>query len=320
MIVAAWMCGALFDDRKDEASASPLFSRRTLIAAGAVLVLIRFVLDNFNMGQVNTFVTMFAVAHVYLFAKKRKLAAAFALGIAVALKLTPGLLIVYHLARRRWAYAALCSAITAVVMAASFLPFGTRAPQVFSVFMNRTVKNQQGFNLAYSGNQSLRATLARAAGGPTESMEQMDATARQPTTVISMVAAAILLVLAVIAAALARSPAAAAPFFACYVLISPLSWKAHFVALILPVAYLIGQMLTLNDARWRRAIAVLLGAAFLLFTFTSHRLIGRVAADWADSHSLICLTALLVFFATVSVMLRPRASRKPGLIIGDETA
>jgi len=181
MLVTAWMCGALFDDVADADPSPPLLSRRMLIAAGAVLILIRFVLDNFNMGQVNTLVTMFAVAHVYLFTKNRKLASAFMLAIAVALKLTPGLLIVYHLARRRWRYAALCMAVTAAVMATSFLPFGTRAPQVFTVFVNRTVKNEQGFNLAYSGNQSLRATLARAVGGPTESMEQDDEVARKPT-------------------------------------------------------------------------------------------------------------------------------------------
>jgi len=130
----------------------------------------------------------------------------------------------------------------------------------------------------------------------------------------------ILLTLAIIAAGLARSPAAAAPFFACYVLISPLSWKAHFVALILPVAYLIGQMLSIKDKRWRRAIAVVLVIAFIVFTFTSHRLIGEPAAGWADAHSLICLSALLVFFATLSVMIRQGSLRKQGLINDDETA
>ena len=176
--------------------------------------------------------------------------------------------------------------------------------------MNRTVKNEQGFNLAYSGNQSLRAALARATGNATESFDQMDdPNVRQPTNVLTITGALVLLALAIIAAVFARSESAAAPFFACYVLISPLSWKAHFVALIFPVAFLIGQIFSINNKRLRRAITVVLFVAFVVFTFTSHRLIGKPAAGWADSHSLICAGALLIFFATVAVIIRQREPR-----------
>jgi alpha-1,2-mannosyltransferase len=305
---AAWMSASLVAD--DNERAEP--ARRVLISAGALFVVMRFVLDNFDMGQVNAVVTMFAVAHVYLFAKNRKLASALALAFAVALKLTPALLIAYHLARKRLRFAALCVAMTAIVMGASFLPFGQRAPQVFTIFVNRTVKNEQGFNLAYSGNQSLRAALARLTGGPAENFDQMDdPVMREPTNVVTILAALALLASAILAAALARSEAAAAPFFACYVLISPLSWKAHFVALIFPIAFLIGQMLSTTNKRFKRAIAVLLAVAFIVFTFTSHRLIGKPAAGWADSHSLICAGALLIFFATAGVIIGQRMIR-PG--------
>ncbi|HKS39882.1 MAG TPA: hypothetical protein VJX74_04660, partial [Blastocatellia bacterium] len=95
-----------------------------------------------------------------------------------------------------------------------------------------------------------------------------------------------------------------APFFACYVLLSPLSWKAHFVALIFPVAILIGKIFSINNERFRRVITVVLFIAFIVFTLTSHRLIGKSAAGWADSHSLICAGALLIFFTTVTVIMR----------------
>jgi hypothetical protein len=304
---AAWMSASLVAGDGPRAEPAPPISRRVLIAAGALLVVLRFVLDNFDMGQVNGVVTMLAVAHVYLFAKDRKLASALALALAVALKLTPALLIAYHLARRRLKFAALCVAITAILMGASFLPFGGRAPQVFAVFLNRTVKNEQGFNLAYSGNQSLRAALARLTGGPAENFDQLDdPIMREPTNVVTIIAALALLALAVIASVFTRSESAAALFFACYVLISPLSWKAHFVALIFPAAFLIGRMLSTSDKRFERAIAVTLAIAFVVFTFTSHRLIGKPAAGWADSHSLICAGALLIFFAAATVIIRQR--------------
>lgn len=309
-ISAAWMSASIVANDKEGTAPEPVYSRRVLICAGALLVLIRFVLDNFDMGQVNAVVTMFAVAHVYLFAKNRRLASAFALAFAVALKLTPALLIAYHLARKRLKFAALCSVVTAIMMAATFLPFGSRASDVFTIFVNRTVKNEQGFNLAYSGNQSLRAALARVSGGTTGNFDQMDDPAvRQPTNVSTIAVAVALLALAMAAAFFARSESAAAPFFACYVLLSPLSWKAHFVALIFPAAFLIAQMLSLNKGRLKRAIAALLFAAFAIFTLTSHRLIGKPAAGWADSHSLICAGALLIFFATVAVIIRRSVPR-----------
>ena len=99
MLSAAWMSASLVASGR-ERRACAAYSRRILISAGALLVVLRFVLDNFDMGQVNAVVTMFAVAHVYLFAKNRKLASALALAFAVSLKLTPALLIAYHLARK----------------------------------------------------------------------------------------------------------------------------------------------------------------------------------------------------------------------------
>ncbi len=307
---AAWMSASLVAGGKERAGPAPRYSRRVLISAGALLIVLRFVLDNFDMGQVNAVVTMCAVAHVYLFAKNRRLASALALAFAVSLKLTPALLIAYHLARKRLKFALLCTAVTATVLMASFLPFGSRAPDVFTTFVNRTVKNEQGFNLAYSGNQSLRAALARATSSDTGSFDQMDdPNVRQPTNILTITAALVLLAIAVIAASFARSESAAAPFFACYVLISPLSWKAHFVALIFPIAFLIGKLFSINDERLRRVITIVLFVAFVVFTFTSHRLIGKPAAGWADSHSLICAGALLIFFAAVAVIIRQRGLR-----------
>ncbi|HST22873.1 MAG TPA: glycosyltransferase family 87 protein, partial [Blastocatellia bacterium] len=285
---AAWMSASLVASGKQRAGPASLYSQRVLICAGALLIVLRFVLDNFDMGQVNAVVTMFAVAHVYLFAKDRKLASALALAFAVSLKLTPALLIAYHLARKRLNFALLCTVVTATMMMATFLPFGSRAPDVFATFVNRTVKNEQGFNLAYSGNQSLRAALARATSNATESFDQMDdPNVRQPTNALTITGALALLALAVIAAIFARSESAAAPFFACYVLLSPLSWKAHFVALIFPVAFLIEKIFSINNERFRRVITIVLFIAFIVFTLTSHRLIGKSAAGWADSHSLI---------------------------------
>ncbi|HEX8091423.1 MAG TPA: glycosyltransferase family 87 protein, partial [Blastocatellia bacterium] len=134
---------------------------RILIAASALLILIRFILDNFDFGQVNTVVAALGVAHVYFYAKGKKIASAVALVIAVSIKLTPIILILYHLAKLRLRFVVACVGLLVAVSLLSFLPFGSRAPGMFTVFVNRTVKNGQGFDLAFSGNQSLRGAVAR---------------------------------------------------------------------------------------------------------------------------------------------------------------
>ncbi|HKP11644.1 MAG TPA: glycosyltransferase family 87 protein, partial [Blastocatellia bacterium] len=141
--------------------ANDLTNRRSFIALLVGVILLRFILDNFKLGQVNVIIAMLAAAHVYCYVTNRRRWSVAAIALAVAIKLTPALLIAYHLARRRWRYAIICAACSGALMAASFLPFGERAPATFNVFFNRTVRNQQGFDLAYGGNQSLRGFVAR---------------------------------------------------------------------------------------------------------------------------------------------------------------
>src|SRR5205085_8043010 len=205
-----------------------------------------------------------------------------ALALAVAIKLTPALLLAYHLAKRRWLFAATCAGCAGVLMAASFLPFGARAAETFDVFFNRTVRNQQGFDLAYGGNQSLRGFVARlteaaqSAEHPQVSDSGSDGSVRQPSSALTLVLAAILFLVALAAAAVARSEmAAAAPFFCCMVMLSPLSWKAHFVILIPPVAFIVQCALQELLVAHRRRLFGVLVVVFALSNLTSKNLFGE---------------------------------------------
>src|SRR4030095_14922449 len=111
----------------------------------------RFVLDTFNLGQVNALVAALTLAHVYLYARDRKALSAVALVIAVSIKLTPALLLVYHLAKLRLKFAVACAALLVGVTAMSLLPFGESGTEAFQTFWNRTVQNEQGYDFAYSG-------------------------------------------------------------------------------------------------------------------------------------------------------------------------
>jgi Glycosyltransferase family 87 len=274
--------------------------KRILIGAGSLLILIRFVLDNFDFGQVNTIVAALAVAHVYFYVKGKKTASALALALAVSIKLTPIILILYHAARLRLRFVAACMGLLIVLTLLSFLPFGSRGFEAFAVFVNRTIKNGQGFDLAFSGNQSLRGVVARL----TETQDQKPdmyggQTTRRPTSALTLTLSIALVALSILSAFMARDDmAGAAPFFCCFVLLSPLSWKAHFVVLIFPIAYLIAATLAAPEKRRAYLIAVLI-AVFALFNITSPKVFGPGWGEWTDAHSLVAAGALLTYFAAV---------------------
>jgi alpha-1,2-mannosyltransferase len=273
-----------------------------LVAVASLVMLTRFTLSNFDMGQVNTLVIALAVAHVYLYRKQRRLASALILAIAISIKVTPAILILYHVARRRWIFSASTAAMTAALMAASFLPFGQSAPQAFDTFVSRTIKNEQGFDLAFHGNQSLRGASLRIADETAQDHRQIigGESSRKPTDGVALILSFILVALAFLTAARATGEvAAAAPFFCVMVMVSPLSWKEHFFALLLPVAYLVYQMLWSARPLQRKLLATVLAIAFLCFNVTSHKLIGVGAGDWAEAHSFITAAALLIYAASL---------------------
>jgi len=283
-----------------------------LVAAAAMMIVFRFVLDNFNLGQVNAIVTALAVAHVFLYARGKKLWSAVALAIAVSIKLTPAIFLVYHIAKLRLRFSIACIVLVGAITALSFLPMGTAAPSAFSEFANRTLRNEQGYNLADPGNQSLRGALARLTATITDGTRD-DSDSRMVFSGSTVLLSIIVLAAAVWGATRARDEMlAVAPFFCCAVILSPLSWKAHFIMLILPLVQLSGAILSSPRTR-RRLIAATLVTAFVLFNLTSPRVIGLGAAGWSDAHSFVFAGGLMVFIASLGTALMQKFGKQPGV-------
>jgi hypothetical protein len=188
------------------------------------------------------------------------------------------------------------------VTALSFAPLGLDAPVAFHEFVSRTIKNEQGYDLAYEGNQSLRGAVARMTSGSRhESYQAAAESSRRPSDAVTLLLSLALLGVAMLVASRARTELlAAAPFVCCFVLVSPLSWKAHFVVLIVPVGCLVAEASRASGIR-RAALSAVLAIVFVLFNLTSPRLIGLRAAEWADAHSLVFLGGMLTFAASVCV-------------------
>jgi hypothetical protein len=199
------------------------------------------------------------------------------------------------------------------VTALSFLPFGVNGPETFRVFASRTLRNDQGYDFAYSGNQSLRGTVARLRSRTDEMSPSNADENRQPGEPLTMLISLALIAVAIFAASRSRNEfEGAAPFFCCMVMLSPLSWKAHYVILLLPAAYL-ASSLNKGSGKSRYIAPTAIGVSFILFNLTSPHVIGLAAAEWADSHSLVLAGALLIFIACIlNVCARTMAlSRRP---------
>jgi alpha-1,2-mannosyltransferase len=303
---SVWMLSALAGNERGVIEPT---ARGLTLAALAVAVVLRFVLDTFNFGQVNTVVAALAVAHVFFYRREKKTLSAIALVLAISIKLTPALLLAYHLAKLRFKFAAACAALLAAVTVVSFLPLGSPIT-AFQTLVSRTVKNEQGYNLADAGNQSLRGAIERSNKNTNESTESDTAKSRKPADTFTLLVSIVFLTVAVAAARSAGGELSGiAPFFCCTVLLSPLSWKAHFVILILPIANLLFR--TNGSTRSRFLIAATLIAVFALFNLTSPRVVGLAAAEWADAHSLVLGGGLIVFVVSVAAALRDKFGKQP---------
>lgn len=306
---AAWMSARLAGRNGETPSAARRQSVvesvtwQAAIAGCALVIVLRFVLDTFKLGQVNGIVTALAVAHVYLYVRGRKALSAIALAIAISFKLTPALLVLYHIAKMRLRFALACCALLVAVTGLSLLPFGSHGNIALQTFVNRTLKNEQGYDFAYSGNQSLRGAIARLTD-----QSANDSEARDPANAGTLLISIVILSLSVFSAIRGRTELASiAPFFCCLVLLSPLSWKSHYVILVLPAAYLLNDAIASSKAR--QLIAATLVLMFVLFNLTGPYVIGLAGAEWADAHSLVFAGALLLFIAcAASTVTRSLAS------------
>jgi alpha-1,2-mannosyltransferase len=290
-------CGLALSKRsafsKTENLTGPVARLELVVAIAALLVVGRFALDCLAMGQVNAIVTSLAVAHLYFYARGRPGTSAVLLALAASIKLTPAILVIYHLARGRVRFAIGSSLLITCILASSFLVFGRAATGALVTFKHQTMANGQGFDLGYSGNQSVRAATSRLLGQPEDARRQPYDTASLAISLVALVGALI------VARKRGIEIDAAAPVFCCMVVLSPLAWKAHFIALILPAAALTGTAIRTRSLN-RRVLIFAIGSAFGLFTFTSPTLIGTSAGEWADRHSLVLVGALIIYLATLA--------------------
>lgn len=114
--------------------------------------------ETFLFGQVNMFLVFLVAADLLRFTSKGSKLGGIGVGLATAIKLTPGIFIVYLLVTKRWR-AAITASITAAVVS---LLAAALAPDASRVFWTDALWNTDRIGaVAFVSNQSLHGAVAR---------------------------------------------------------------------------------------------------------------------------------------------------------------
>ncbi|WP_308014718.1 glycosyltransferase family 87 protein [Nocardia coffeae] len=277
-----------------------------VIGAVAVLGLSEPIRQTYNFGQINLF--LMAAISLDLLVRKPFWPRGMLIGIAVAIKLTPGGFLLYFLVRRDWrsALTVMLSALGAIVV--GFILFPHESAQYWFHTMLDTGRIGPPY---FAGNQSLKGFAFRLG---------LDSSAATilwlVTSLIAVVLAAILMKRLFDDAAFARrheSPDAAAPASAAanvaaltvnaaaVLLVSPISWSHHWVW-VAPAALVAAD--AIDRSRRSRRYLIATAAIAVMFMVGPQWLLphgGDHERRWAVWEQLVGSSYVLVTLAVLVV-------------------
>ncbi|WP_067497795.1 glycosyltransferase 87 family protein [Actinoplanes sp. TFC3] len=190
--------------------------RYAVAVASCLALIFEPVRETFGFGQVNMLLLALVTADLLFGLTQNRRWTGVGIGLATAVKLTPGVFILYLLVTRRWRAAgtAIGTSAAATLLAAAMWPDASREFWTAALWDTNRVGN-----LAYVSNQSLRGFLARL---PVDAVEPV------------LWVAGVLLILGVWAWRVRRADALGAlaltGVLSC--LISPVTWVHHCVWLL----------------------------------------------------------------------------------------
>lgn len=296
-----------------------------------LLACLRLVDSNLANGQANLLVLAGIVAALEAWLDGRQGRAGAYLGLATALKVVPGALVLVFLAHRqgRALRAWLLALVTSLALPALVLgPAGALASlerwhelQVLPYLRGgQALLDERG----YLPGQSLTATAyrlltaspatARGPDGPTAELVALD-----PETVKWIVRGVGVLALALLGTGLLVSARRRVPgarlrevawTMGFALALAPLVHKAHMVWLLVPFAVLGNGGPPGQSRRARRARALLIGAAVACIGLTTPALLGRALATWSLAHDSV-FVGLLCVLAALGIDLAAREPPAP---------
>ncbi|MFG2083685.1 glycosyltransferase family 87 protein [Micromonospora tulbaghiae] len=260
--------------------------------------------ETVNFGQVNMLLLFLVAADLLWLLPARSRWAGVGIGLATAIKLTPGIFIVYLLVTGRWrtALTAVGTAAVATLVAAGLFPDASRE------FWTEALWNTDRVGeLAFVSNQSLRGVVAR-----------LDP--QHPSTIAWLVLVLLTLVIwgwrsrAAVAAGDEATGLALTGAVMC--LVSPVTWVHHLVWL-LPGLILLVDNGTAAPARSRRR-RLLLAAALIGYALLCSRIVWSWEKDFTGvdgflgSNTYVWISLALLLGLPIRRWLTPTGGEGPG--------
>jgi len=254
--------------------------------------------ETFLFGQVNMYLVVLVGADLLFLVSRNSRFAGIGVGLATAIKLTPGVFIVYLLVTRRWK-AALTASATA---AGASLLAAALAPDASRVFWTDALWNTDRVGaVAFISNQSLNGAVARIH-------------AADPST--ALWGLTVLVVLVIWAVRVRRAVAqgdemtgfALTGVLSC--LISPITWVHHLVWVAPAMLLLIDHAVTATTRRRKRQMW---GFLILSYVLLSSRLVWSFHERWGNpltwflSNSYVWISLALL----IALPLRMRQAAPP---------
>jgi hypothetical protein len=273
-------------------------------AVTAAAVLLEPVYHTLYLGQVNVFLLALILADIRRVKDGKP--AGVGIGLATAVKLVPGLFIVFLLAARRTRAAATAAAVFLACAAAGWLI----NPAASRLYWTRLFYNTSRVSATYISNQTPYAALARVLGG----------TSHVGHWYLAITALIAIAGLATAARQATRSDwlAAATTAGITSLLVSPISWTHHWVW-ALPALLLLATRATTRTARLATAAAYLLfiTAPMWYTPWTGHT--AQYGFHWADTlaaNSFLIAGLAFLTWTTIHTWRRPHpATNQPDVLV-----
>jgi hypothetical protein len=280
---------------------------------------LKFVLAVFANQAYDGLVFFFLLVGLYGLVENRTFLGAFGLAAAAALKATPLLMLLYPLLHRKWKLFALGVALCAVL---SFLPDVLFPPSPPNAGYLRTwvsgfagggllgTRPEEGYSQFFQGstvlNQSLKAFVYRLVDP--RNLPWGDVTAHAQAILYAVYLVYCLAALAILLRSAKMEGAhlwGASVVVISMLMLSPISSKSHFVALLLPCMAIVAYLLKHREL-WARTVPLLCGS-FVLNVLASRGFVGReLSTKMLSMGGITIATLLLLAVVAVIVFGRPK--------------
>lgn len=279
---------------------------------------LRFIMDNYSLGQINILITFLIVLTLYFFINGKDIYAGLILGIAISIKLTPFLILFYFLCKREFRIILFTFMSLIFFLTIPSILIGLKK-NLFYIFQYYNVMTN--FTDTTINNQSLYITIKRLLSPipPWNNLYVNIANLNefQIKLITITIFGIILLFLCYLFRFRLLNRKENINFYEysliilCMLLLSPLSRKAHFISILIPQFYIFHYIIKNKGIPHIMLLKILLAGSFLLNTVSSEIVVifftfiynvltasvvnGTDLSDVFESYSCVTIGTLLLF-------------------------